>query len=50
MTKPTDVVLLHGVGLDHTMWEPVAELLPTHFDVVAPDLPGHGCGRPRPPG
>ncbi len=26
MTKPT-IVLLHGVGLDHTMWEPVAELL-----------------------
>lgn len=35
------VVLLHGVGLDHTMWAPVAERLgrPT----VALDLPGHGA-------
>lgn len=41
MTKPT-IVLLHGVGLDHTMWGPVAELLADAFDVVAPDLPGHG--------
>lgn len=45
MDKPT-VVLLHGVGLDHTMWEPAAELLAGRFTVVAPDLPGHGA---RPP-
>lgn len=45
MSRPT-VVLLHGVGLDHTMWEPVRELLADDFDVVAPDLPGHGS---RPP-
>lgn len=45
MTKPT-VVLLHGVGLDHTMWEPAAALLADRFTVLAPDLPGHGS---RPP-
>jgi (E)-2-((N-methylformamido)methylene)succinate hydrolase len=44
MTRPP-LVLLHGVGLDHTMWQPVADLLAADFDVVAPDLPGHG-GRP----
>jgi len=44
-TRPT-VVLLHGVGLDHTMWEPVTSRLADAFDVVAPDLPGHGT---RPP-
>ncbi|MFI6375416.1 alpha/beta fold hydrolase [Streptomyces sp. NPDC050546] len=45
MSKHT-VVLLHGVGLDHTMWEPTAALLADRFTVIAPDLPGHGA---RPP-
>ncbi|MET9762852.1 alpha/beta hydrolase [Streptomyces sp. NPDC006372] len=45
MSKPT-VVLLHGVGLDHTMWEPTTALLADRFTVIAPDLPGHGT---RPP-
>lgn len=45
MSKPT-VVLLHGVGLDHTMWEPTAALLTDRFTVITPDLPGHGT---RPP-
>jgi pimeloyl-ACP methyl ester carboxylesterase len=44
MSKPT-MVLLHGVGLDHTMWEPAAELLADRFTVIAPDLPGHGSRR-----
>lgn len=43
--SPT-LVLLHGVGLDHTMWEPLRALLPSGLPVVAPDLPGHGA---RPP-
>jgi pimeloyl-ACP methyl ester carboxylesterase len=43
--SPT-LVLLHGVGLDHTMWEPLRALLPSDLPVVAPDLPGHGA---RPP-
>lgn len=45
MGKPT-IVLLHGVGLDHTMWEPAAALLADRFTVITPDLPGHGS---RPP-
>lgn len=49
MTRPT-VVLLHGVGLDHTMWEPVATRLTGDFEVVAPDLPGHGGRSPAPAG
>jgi pimeloyl-ACP methyl ester carboxylesterase len=47
MRKPT-MVLLHGVGLDHTMWEPAAALLADRFTLVAPDLPGHGS-RPSAP-
>ncbi|WP_125612419.1 alpha/beta fold hydrolase [Specibacter cremeus] len=40
------VVLLHGVGLDHTMWAPAAALLAEHFEVTALDLPGHGSQPP----
>ena len=49
MTRPT-VVLLHGVGLDHTMWGPVVALLAGEFEVVTPDLPGHGARPPAPAG
>ena len=49
MARPT-VVLLHGVGLDATMWSPVAALLEDEFEVVAQDLPGHGRGAPAPEG
>lgn len=45
MSKPT-VVLLHGVGLDHTMWEPAAALLADRFTLLTPDLPGHGSRAP----
>jgi (E)-2-((N-methylformamido)methylene)succinate hydrolase len=49
VTTPT-LVLLHGVGLDHTMWEPVVALLTDEVEVVTPDLPGHGTRAPAPPG
>ncbi|ART69988.1 alpha/beta hydrolase [Mycobacterium dioxanotrophicus] len=49
MTGPT-LVLLHGVGLDHTVWEPVTALLSDRFTVLAPDLPGHGSRPPAPAG
>lgn len=49
MTKPA-LVLLHGVGLDHAMWEPVVALLPGDVDVITPDLPGHGRRPPAPAG
>lgn len=41
-TRPT-VVLLHGVGLDHTVWDDVVPHLAA-YDVVTPDLPGHASG------
>ncbi|MEW1959164.1 alpha/beta fold hydrolase [Kineococcus sp. NPDC059986] len=47
MTSRGTVVLLHGVGLDHTLWAPVRAALEVEgFDVVAPDLPGHGDAAP----
>jgi pimeloyl-ACP methyl ester carboxylesterase len=41
MSRPL-LVLLHGVGLDHTVWEPLSAILGDRFEVLAPDLPGHG--------
>lgn len=43
MTAPPEVVLLHGVGLDHTMWQRVAPNLAAMGHAVhTPDLLGHG--------
>ncbi|MCP3426969.1 alpha/beta hydrolase [Rothia sp. AR01] len=42
---PAPVVLLHGVGLDRTVWADVEERL-TGREVLALDLPGHGAQPP----
>ncbi len=37
------VVLVHGAGMDHTVWDPVADHLGAHAtSVMNIDLPGHG--------
>jgi len=37
------IVLLHGIGADHTMWQPqMQEFASNGFYVLAPDLLGHG--------
>lgn len=36
------VVLIHGVGLDATMWQAQVEALAEHYDVIAYDMLGHG--------
>jgi 3-oxoadipate enol-lactonase len=38
----TPVVLLHGLGGDHTVWNGVAAVLARSHRVIAPDLRGHG--------
>jgi pimeloyl-ACP methyl ester carboxylesterase len=43
------VVLLHGIGGDHTVWNAVVPGLAAEFRVLAPDLRGHGQS-PCPPG
>lgn len=40
-TGPT-VLLVHGVGGDHTLWNEVVPRLSERFRVLAPDLRGHG--------
>ncbi len=42
------LLLLHGLGCDHTTWFPVINDLAKHFTVIAPDLLGHGMSaKPR---
>jgi pimeloyl-ACP methyl ester carboxylesterase len=42
------LLLLHGLGCDHTTWLPVIRDLARHYTVVAPDLLGHGqSAKPR---
>jgi 3-oxoadipate enol-lactonase len=42
-------ILIHGVGADLEMWEPVAERLAPLHDVVRYDMLGHGASA-KPPG
>lgn len=37
------VVLVHGMGSDHTAWGGLVTLLQTNYRVLAVDLRGHGC-------
>ncbi|APX78557.1 alpha/beta fold hydrolase [Achromobacter insolitus] len=39
------LVLLHGVGLDHTLWDDLAPLLEPDFEVLRYDMLGHGHAR-----
>lgn len=41
------VVLVHGAGATHRLWEAQIELLRNSFGVLAPDLPGHGLSGGR---
>jgi len=47
-SRDVPVVLIHGVGLDHSMWFPVMAAL-THRRTIAYDMIGHG-GAPKPLG
>jgi pimeloyl-ACP methyl ester carboxylesterase len=42
------LLLLHGLGCDHTTWSPVVAALSRRYTVIAPDLLGHGkSDKPR---
>ncbi len=42
------LLLLHGLGCDHTTWLPVIATLSRRYTVIAPDLLGHGLSdKPR---
>ena len=44
------LVLIHGLGGSHIVWEPVMDLLARERDVIAVDLPGFGDSDPLPEG
>jgi pimeloyl-ACP methyl ester carboxylesterase len=44
------LLLLHGLFLDHTTWDPVCDTLPSGLRLVAPDLPGFGASEKPAPG
>jgi pimeloyl-ACP methyl ester carboxylesterase len=44
------VVLLHGIGAELCVWEPVLDRLAERLDVIAADLPGFGHSPPLPDG
>lgn len=44
------IVLLHGTGAATHSWRGLMPLLARSHTVIAPDLPGHGFTRGRPPG
>ena len=44
------LLLLHGTGSATHSWRRLLPLLAAHYTVVAPDLPGHGYTRSKPPG
>ena len=42
------LVLLHGWGLHSEVWQPWAEFLAKHYQLIMIDLPGHGLSRMSP--
>jgi magnesium chelatase accessory protein len=42
MGEGTPLLLIHGTGAATHSWRGLLPVLAQHFDVVAPDLPGHG--------
>jgi pimeloyl-ACP methyl ester carboxylesterase len=43
------LLLLHGIGSERGIWEPVVDRLAAERDVIAPDMPGFGESPPLPP-
>lgn len=46
--RGTPLLLIHGVGVQAAVWRPQIQALSNRFDVIAPDLLGHG-GSSLPP-
>src|SRR6201996_9127520 len=42
MGEGPPLLLIHGTGAATHSWRALLPLLAPHFDVIAPDLPGHG--------
>jgi len=44
------LILIHGIGGELCVWEPVMDVLAERFDTIAVDLPGFGGSPPLPDG
>jgi pimeloyl-ACP methyl ester carboxylesterase len=44
------LLLIHGLGANKSVWDPVVPLLAADFEVIALDLPGFGAAPSLPPG
>lgn len=42
ITIRVNCLLVHGWGMNHTVWQPLIERMPSWIDCHAIDLPGHG--------
>lgn len=42
----TPLLLIHPLGADGSVWQPVLDRLAEHHDVIVPDLPGFGASPP----
>lgn len=40
------MVLLHGAGVEAALWKPQLDKFSKHYQVIAPNLPGHGQSAP----
>lgn len=40
--KGSPIILLHGLGMQNTVWQPQIDILQSDFDVVTFDMLGHG--------
>jgi magnesium chelatase accessory protein len=49
MGEGPPLLLIHGTGAATHSWRGLLPLLAPHFDVIAPDLPGHGFTSSPPP-
>ena len=47
MPAPPRLLLLHGFTQTAVSWRPIVERLPSGWEVLAPDLPGHGTAGDR---
>ncbi len=43
MARGTTLVLLHGLGANQFVWDPLVRIIDWDGHIVAPDLRGHGC-------
>lgn len=47
MSRKSTLVLLHAMGSSHAMWDAQVAELADEYDILTPDLPGHGYNRTR---